>query len=292
MAARLILNADDFGLTRGINRAIGELHAAGALTSATLMANGPAFDDAVAITHVNPGLGVGCHIVLTDGTPLSPPETIPTLLGEDGANFRPKITDFFLAVLRGNVDASEIEREALAQIQKLQAAGISVTHVDTHKHTHVLPQVARPVLAAAETAGIRAIRNPFEERWSLALGSSALIALLKLRFLYHLRPRFFALPQICEGRIVTTDGTIGISATGSLDVATLRATLDALPEGTWEMVCHPGYNDRDLDAVTTRLRETRNIEREALLATFGSNSLNPSVPHLIHYAELTHSTNP
>jgi hopanoid biosynthesis associated protein HpnK len=292
MAARLILNADDFGLTRGINRAIAELHAAGALTSATLMANGPAFDDAVTIALANPTLGVGCHIVLTDGTPVSPPETIPSLVGADGKNFRPNVTDFFLAALRGKLSAGEIQHEALTQIQKLQRTGINVTHVDTHKHTHVLPRIALPLLAAAENAGVRAIRNPFEERWSLALGNSPLITRLKLRILHSLRPRFFALPQIRDRRILTTDGTIGISATGSLDATTLRTFIDALPNGLWEMVCHPGYNDRELDAVTTRLRETRETEREALLTVFGSNSLNPSVPHLIHYAELTHSTNP
>ena len=103
MAARLILNADDFGLTRGINRAIGELHAAGALTSATLMATGAAFDDAVTIARANPTLGVGCHIVLVDGTPLSPPETIPSLLGADGKNFRTSATDFFFAAMRGKI---------------------------------------------------------------------------------------------------------------------------------------------------------------------------------------------
>src|ERR1700729_307855 len=74
VSVRLILNADDFGLTAGINRAIGELHAAGALTSATLMANGPAFDDAVRVASAHPTLGVGCHVVLTDGAPVSPPE--------------------------------------------------------------------------------------------------------------------------------------------------------------------------------------------------------------------------
>jgi predicted glycoside hydrolase/deacetylase ChbG (UPF0249 family) len=287
MAARLILNADDFGLTRGINRAVAELYAAGALTSTTLMANGPAFDDAVAIALANPSLGVGCHIVLTDGTPVSPPKTIPTLLGEDGKNFRPNANHFFLAVLRGKVSAAEIECEALAQLNKLQARGIAVTHIDTHKHTHVLPQVARPLLAAAETAGVRAIRNPFEERWSLALGKSSSLTRLKLRLLRRLRPRFFALPQIRDGRIRTTEGTLGIAATGSLDAATLRAALHALPDGLWELVCHPGYNDRDLEAVTTRLRATRDMERQALLATFGRGSANPFPTHLIHYQDLS-----
>ena len=284
MAARLILNADDFGLTRGINRAVAELYAAGALTSATLMANGPAFQDAVAIARAHPGLGVGCHIVLCDGTPLLPPETIPTLLGHDGRNFRVNNTDFAIAVQRGHVSPSEMERESLAQIHKLQAAGIAVTHVDTHKHTHILPRVARSVLAAAQAAGVRAIRNPFEPRWSLALSNSPLLTRLKLRLLSHLRPRFLAIPQIRNGSIATTDGTIGIAATGSLNAATLRALLhalpNALPHGLWELVCHPGYND--LDAIATRLRDTREIERAALLSTFAS----PTPLKLIDFSKL------
>ena len=272
MAARLILNADDFGLTSGINRAIAELSGAGALTSATLMASGPAFDDAVTVALANPHLGVGCHIVLTDGIPVSPPEAIPSLLGDDGKSFRANTRDFFLAVLRGKVNDAEMQREALAQIQKLQAAGIAVTHIDTHKHTHILPQVARPILAAAEIAGVRAIRNPFEEPWSLAISNSAFFTRLRLRLLHHLRPRFFALPPIHDGRILTTDGIIGIAATGSMDAPTLHTALNALPDGVWELVCHPGYNDHDLNSIVTRLRTSREIERAALLSTFASHT--------------------
>src|SRR5450755_4685798 len=143
MAARLILNADDFGLTRGINRAIAELHSAGALTSATLMANGPAFDDAVAIAHAHPTLGVGCHIVLTDGVPLAPPEHIPGLLGPNARTLRPSLADFVQALLRGKIKSAEIELEALFQIHRLQRAGIKITHLDTHKHTHIFPVVAQ-----------------------------------------------------------------------------------------------------------------------------------------------------
>src|ERR1700692_4692172 len=115
MAPRLIINADDFGLTTGINRAIAELHQARALTSATLMATGPAFSDAVSVALANPTLGVGCHIVLTDGIPVSPPETIPTLLGPDRKTFRPSLLDFIQALLRGSIREDDIEREALAQ---------------------------------------------------------------------------------------------------------------------------------------------------------------------------------
>ncbi|MGD0647699.1 MAG: ChbG/HpnK family deacetylase [Acidobacteriaceae bacterium] len=288
MPARLILNADDFGLTPGINRAIAELHAAGTLTSATLMANGPAFDDAIRIAHAQPTLSIGCHIVLTDGIPLSPPETIPTLLGHDRRSFRASLTDFFAAVLIGKVSAADIAREALAQIAHIQQQGISLTHIDTHKHTHILTRVARPVLDVAERTGIPAIRNPFEPRWSIALGKSRILRRLQLRSLRFLQPRFLALPQIRSGRVVTTNGTLGISATGHLNSTTLRAILNDMPSGTWELVCHPGYNDSDLDAIRTRLRATRDIERAALLVAFfpaSAQQSHPPLPQLINYRD-------
>jgi predicted glycoside hydrolase/deacetylase ChbG (UPF0249 family) len=288
MPTRLILNADDFGLTRGVNRAIAELHAAGALTSATLMASGAAFDDAIAVAHAHPTLGVGCHIVLTDGTPISPPEKIPSLLGPDRINFRPSLSDFLTAVFRGKINEAEVFREALAQIKRLQQHGIAITHLDTHKHTHILPSIARPLLVAAEHAGVRAIRNPFEQSWSLALGKSSLLRRLQLRITHHLRPRFLALPQIQNGSVITTDGTLGISATGHLNATTFKAILNAMPDGLWEIVCHPGYNDRDLDAITTRLRSTREIERTVLLNVFAPTSPQPS--HLSHVELINYSS--
>jgi predicted glycoside hydrolase/deacetylase ChbG (UPF0249 family) len=286
MPARLILNADDFGLTRGINRAIAELHSAGALTSATLMANGPAFDDAVRIARAQPSLGIGCHVVLIDGLPLSPPETIPTLLGPDGKSFRRSLTDFFAAVLIGKVSEAEIFREAQAQITRIQQQGIALTHLDTHKHTHILPRVARPLLAVAERAGIPAIRNPFEPRWSSAIGENPFLRRVLLRSFGYLQPLFAALPQIRSGRIRTTRGTLGISATGSLNPTSLAAILSAIPEGTWELVCHPGYSDRDLDALTTRLRASRDLERTTLLDVFFQQPQNPQGIQLIHYKGL------
>ena len=279
MPARLIVNADDFGLTRGINQAIAELHAAGVVTSATLMATGPAFDHAVELAHEHPKLGVGCHVLLTDGVPVSPPETIRTLLGEDGRTLRPSLNEFMLAALRGKLDPAEIEREATAQIRVLQTAGIRVTHLDTHKHTHTLPQVARPLLAAAERTGVRAVRSPFEEPWSLHLGKTRSLRLLALMGTGLFRQGFRRLPQLRDGVVLTTQGTIGISATGRLNEATLRQIMAALPDGTWELVCHPGYNDADLDAVTTRLRETREIERQALLAVLSPLGHAVSSPH-------------
>ena len=287
MPPSLILNADDFGLTPGINRAIAELHTAGALTSATLMASGPAFDDAIRIAHEHPTLGIGCHIVLTDGAPISPPETIPTLLGPDRKTFRPSLGSFFRDALLNRIAAADIAREAQAQIDRIQQQGIRLTHLDTHKHTHILPQIARPLLAVAERTGIPAIRNPFEPPWSIALGRSPILRRLQLRSLRHLQPRFLALSQIRSGSVRTTSGTLGISATGQLNPTTLGNILNAMPDGTWELVCHPGYNDRDLDAITTRLRSTREIERSALLAAFSETQPHPPDVQLIDYSNLS-----
>jgi chitin disaccharide deacetylase len=284
---RLIINADDFGLTQGVNRAIEELHQAKVLTSATLMATGPAFADAVAVARANPTLGVGCHILLTDGVPVSPPETIQTLLGPDGKTFRPSFLDFLQALLRGKIREQEIEREALAQIQKLQRAGINITHIDSHKHTHLFPPVCRALLNVAEQNLIHAIRQPFEQEWSLALGHGKRIRRLQVKLLGSLKTKFEQQPQIRSGSILSTDGTIGISATGDLYGETLREILQAMPpEGTFELVCHPGYNDRDLDRITTRLRTHREIERNALLAEIPAIALHPNAPQLINYRDL------
>ena len=288
MPARLILNADDFGLTHGINRAVGELHSAGVLTSATLMANGGAFEDAVAVAHAHPGLGVGCHIVLTDGVPVSAPEHIRSLLGADGKSFRPSLPDFLMALFCGRINEDEVAREALAQVEKLQRACINVTHVDTHKHTNLFPAIARPLLQVAERCGVHAIRNPFEPAWSLALNQGSRPRQLAVGLIGRLRPRFEGQPQMRDGHVLTTGGTVAISATGQLDSAALGEILRALPpNGTYELCCHPGYNDIELDRVTTRLRAHRDVEREALLVEIPQILLGPDAPTLISYGSLS-----
>jgi chitin disaccharide deacetylase len=287
MAPRLIINADDFGLTPGVNRAIAELHQAKVLTSATLMATGAAFEDAVAIAHANPTLGVGCHIVLTDGIPVLPPDRIPTLIGPDRKTFRPSLIDFLQALLLGNIREVDIFRETAAQIQKLQLAGIAITHLDTHKHTHLFPAVLRPLLGLAERLSIHAIRQPFEQPWSLALGHGNRTRRLLVKVLGRLKTSFERQPEIRSGRVLTTDGTIGISATGNLYGKTLHEILHAMPaEGTFELCCHPGYNDSDLDSITTRLRTHRDIERNALLTEIPALALHPNAPQLINYGDL------
>jgi hopanoid biosynthesis associated protein HpnK len=262
---QLIVNADDFGLTAGVNRAIVELHGLGLVTSASLMARASATEEAIELAQSIPALGVGCHIVLVDGEPVLPPHQIPTLVDSQTGCFPSSLNPFLARLFAGRIRSAEIEAETGAQIDFLQQRGVRVTHIDTHKHTHVLPAVLRPVLRAARARGIRAIRNPFEPEWAIrATHGAPWLRIAQIAGLRWLEP-------ICrrildsEG-FVTSSGTIAVAGTGVLDADTLRSLLQSLPAGTWELVTHPGYNDADLARVRTRLRASRDIERSALIA--------------------------
>ena len=289
MPPRLIINADDFGLTPGINRAIVELHQAGVLTSATLMATGPAFEDAVTLALDNPTLGVGCHLVLVDGIPICHAESIPTLLGGDGKTLRSSAMDFAQAALRGTIQPEDIARETLAQIQKLQRAGIDVTHIDSHKHTHLFPSVASTVFHIANRCGIPAMRNPIEPRWSSSMAPT-LTRRLWLRMFENFSPPFQKLTREARNGELIPDGTLGMAATGTVDATMLRRMLDCLvanhPDSTHEMLCHPGYNDVDLDRQQTRLRGSREVEYAALLEVIPEYSRTVDGVELIHYGSL------
>lgn len=280
----LILNADDFGLTEGVNRSVVELLEAGALTSATLMATAGGFSAAAAEAAAHIRLGVGCHVVLVDGRPALGAEEIPGLApcGE----FRPTLGAFVRDLMRGKVPEKEIETEAMAQIRRLQSAGIHVTHVDTHKHTHMFVRVLRPLLRAARECGVRAIRNPFEPDWALAATPNASQGRLWQVKLLRARRRAF-LRLVREAGLATTDGAIGVLATGTLEAKTLKRLLAAMPEGRWELVCHPGYMDAALDGVRTRLRESRAIEHTAMLGVIPAYvSWHPEI-RLAHFGELS-----
>ena len=263
--ANLIVNADDFGLTSGINRAIVELHAAGLLTSTTLMARAGASAQAIEIASSTPTLGVGCHVVLVDGEPILSAREIPSLIDPATGRLYSELSAFLPRLFAGRIRPAEIQAETAAQIAHLHSRGVQLTHIDTHKHTHMFPTVLRPVLRAARAAGIRAVRNPFEPPWSIrAARDPAWVRVVQVTALSTLAP---ACRRIIAGEgLATTDGTIAVVSTGTFDAATLRALLAALPAGTWELVTHPGYNDADLDCVHTRLRASRDVERQALAA--------------------------
>jgi hopanoid biosynthesis associated protein HpnK len=291
---RLIINADDFGLTSGVNRAIVEAHEGGIVTSATLMANGSAFDEAVSLAQTRPQLGVGCHVVLVDGAPLVRQTATDSLLDprsrtSGSPRFREGIAKFAALALLGRLAPEEIEAEATAQIAKLQSSGIAVTHLDSHKHTHMFPSVFRPLLRAAQARGVRAVRNPFERVRSSQLAARPDLwrRWTEVGILRGLAKQFRE--AVRQADMTTPDGTFAIVATGSLDERLLRRMIEHLPQGTWELVCHPGYNDADLQSVRTRLRESREQELRILTSQSTRDLLAANEVEVISYRDLAAS---
>ncbi len=283
---RLIVNADDFGLTSGVNRAIIEGNRLGIVTSATLMANAKATDAAIDLAKTQPGLKAGCHVVLIDGVPL---KANLQSLTNGSPRFRTSLKQFSIAALRKQISAEEVQREVEAQIRKVQSRGITLTHLDSHKHTHVFPHILRPLLRAAKACGIRAIRNPFEPLrcWpavmvlntpGLWLRSAGVMAFQMFAADFH--------SAVKEEGMVSPDGTVGIAVTGMLDQKKLLRILEALPDGTWELVCHPGYSDADLQAAGTRLTQSREVELSALTSEETKKALAHRQIELISYADL------
>jgi hopanoid biosynthesis associated protein HpnK len=266
---QLIVNADDFGLTPGVNRAIVETHSGGIVTSATLMANGAAFKDAVKRARAAPTLSVGCHVVLVDGAPVSEPDAVDTLLAIRSAEpgkFHRRLSAVAARAVFGGFDPDQLVEEITAQIRTIQSTGLELTHLDTHKHTHAFPQILGALMRAARICGVPALRNP------VAVVSATQFAgkprLWKrygqVRMLRGFARQFRV--KVRRAGLLTPDGIVGVVETGSFNSSLLRQALTDLPEGTWELVCHPGYDDADLRAARTRLLESRDQERRLLMS--------------------------
>ncbi|MBI2677782.1 MAG: ChbG/HpnK family deacetylase [Candidatus Koribacter versatilis] len=285
---RLIINADDFGLTPGVNRAVLEGHTHGVITSATLMANAASFDEAALLARTNRSLRVGCHTVLLDGYPVAPPAKVRSLLDDD-REFHRNLSTFARLAIRGSFSPGDIETEAAAQFRKIKVAGIAATHFDSHKHAHMFPHVLRPLLRAAQAAGIPAVRNPFAPLKPLAYAHLFRRPRLWTRYaevklLRHYAAQFRR--AVAEAGLATTDGTFGILVTGALDERLFNAIIGSIPEGTWEFVCHPGYNDAALGSVRTRLRASRESELRVLTSPRAREIIANRGIQLISFADL------
>lgn len=279
----LILNADDFGLTPGVNAAILRAHRDGVLTNATLMANASAFDDAVALALATPSMGVGCHLVLVGGRSVAPAREIPSLASPDG-QLPSSLATFAARVASGAIKQSDIEKELRAQVEKIRSAGIVPTHFDTHKHTHMLPPVLRAVGVIAGEFGIHRIRKPFERlrhSWSGSPKPKQLFAASTVRVM---SVSFRSLSKKCGLR--SPDHFLGLASTGRLGPPALRRLIDTLPDGQTEIMLHPGICDADLAATGSRLQRERELELAALLDPDVKRAVATAGIRLITYKEL------
>lgn len=258
----LVVNADDFGFTRDVNQGIIEAHTEGILTSTTLMATGATFDDAVRRARENPSLDIGCHLVLVGQAPF--PQTIAQLT-QAVALKRICIYD-----------------QLSTQVRRILDAGVKPTHLDTHKHTHLLPAVLDAVARISEEFRIPWVRRPFDlplqaggGNWKTEVANRA-FGLVRSRFEKVLRShgcRF-------------TDHFAGFRMTGNYDTASLVELIRSLPDGSTEFMCHPGRCGDELRAAKTRLKESREAELRALMAPDVRSALIEQQVKLCSFAEL------
>ena len=249
MQRTLVVNADDLGLTVGVNNGIFETHDRGILTSASLMANAPATANAIRRLRSRPTLGIGVHLTLVDGAPMHLPDRVPTLLRDDG-RFYPSWKPFIVACLMGRISMGEVELELTGQIERVIDEGIRPTHLDAHKHVHMYPPVFAIVARLAERFRIPVVRVPYE-------GTLADVPLALWSYQDY---------RIAASHGIRSPQFIGRAMTGTMTAGSLTTALRQLGPGHTELMVHPGYVDDALRQMPTRLLQSRS-EEAALLTS-------------------------
>jgi predicted glycoside hydrolase/deacetylase ChbG (UPF0249 family) len=283
---RLIVNADDFGWTRGITDAILLTHLDGIVTSTSLMVNQPATDYAIEQLRTVPTLGIGIHLNLTDGAPVLPPDEVPSLVTSNRRFYPWK--QLKRRLWHCQVSQREIEAEFVAQIRWMKERKLTPTHADSHYHVHIYPCVARPFARALRAEGILRART-YRLRYFADDGSarcshggpilrSYLVAMYisLTQFLWHrtlARPDYGLAPPSWN------------RASHSVLVEAWQKALEHLPEGTFELECHPGLLG-DGFPPTDNLRTQREKELRALTSPTLRNLIKQRKIDLITYSEL------
>lgn len=293
----LIVNADDFGLTPQVSQGILDAHRDGIVTSTTLLANGSAFDAAASMSRRAPQLGIGVHLNLTEGIPVSPVFEIPSLVDDLGRLYLTP-AQLWAGISKREVSLSDIERELHAQVEKVLRAGISPTHLDGHKHVHVLPGISAVVIRLAQQFGIRSVRCPVEERPNLArllryrqgaptpVIKQYLVGQAVSRFAHRFKEKLETAGLMCPARFY------GLSETGFLKLQAVQEILSRLPQGISELMCHPGYVDAELRGTGTRLLAQREVEIQALTAPRISKLVADQDIRLVSYRDFARSRQP
>lgn len=230
---KVIINADDFGLIQGVNEGIVEAHQEGILTSATLMANMPGFDQAVEMAGANPELGVGVHLNILRGQPLSPAQKVGSLLSRE-LRFIPSVSNLLYRMVLKRVSFDEVEREFRAQVEKVQGAGIDPSHIDSEKHIHLIRPLFRIVIKLAKEYKINKVR--FIQEYCV---SSRPGQMFKSMFI-SLSSTSMKKKMVQEG-VRSPDRFYGVCDSGRITAAKLQGALERAKEGVTEIMVHPGF---------------------------------------------------
>ena len=251
MTRLLLVTADDFGLTEGVNRAVVRAYREGIVTSASLLAVGRAYGGAVRLARAHPSLAVGVHLAAVgEDPPLLDPAAVPSLVDRSG-QLPLSYRTFLRRAALGKVAVADVRREFRAQVQRVVDDGLVPSHLDTHQHLHLWPPVARVVTELAEEYGIPAVRLPRSHRRS-AVG-------VGVNILGHLLAR-----RLDTTALRYTDDFAGLDEAGTLD-RSFEPALDRLltrrHAGTVEINTHPGEaGDADLARFRWGYRWDRELE--------------------------------
>jgi chitin disaccharide deacetylase len=287
---QLVVNADDLGMTRGINRAIVEAYRHGIVTSTSLLANGAAFDDAVERLRECPGLGVGLHVNVTEGRPVAAGAQ-SSLLDGRGCFRQPHWLAIRMSA--GAVSARDLEVEITAQVQRIARAGIAIDHFDSHQNIHLHPVAARALAAVAGRTSVPWIRFKGQRPLLPALLREA--GLLPIREQMRHLAALVGYQLTARGERGRAQVTRAIVGAPQLRRASPRQLLGAmvptLPEGVTEWVCHPGYADTQLRAIIPGAdAQRRGAELEVLTDPDSRTLLQAAGIELVSYRQLAIST--
>jgi chitin disaccharide deacetylase len=237
---KLIVNADDLGIDKDINRGIELSHQKGIVTSTSIIPGGDAFEDAVDIIRRNPGLSAGLHFTLVLSKPVSDPTKIPSLL-KDSSNFMDYWYNFYYALLLKKVNLDELEFELKAQIGKLIDHGINPTHINGHLHLHLLPGVIDRVIRIAKSHGIKWIRTPKETGFFTNRPGHSINQ--KVKFVFYRLITLESYKKIKDNDLKSPQKCFGLFHTGRMNENALLYCLNNLVEGVNEIFVHPGISN-------------------------------------------------
>lgn len=280
---RVIINADDFGLVRGVNEGIIQAYREGVLSSATLMANAPGFEHAVELAGQNPDLGVGVHLNILRGKPLSESRHVESLMTDKGV-LRTSVFQLYRGLKSGRIDLGQVERELRTQIEKVMNAGIVPSHLDSEKHSHMIGPLFSVVLKLAmeyRIAKIRFIREFCITPRLAQMGKSLLIFLSGL----SLKERMTAVG------IKSSDHFCGICDSGRMTAERLQKSLLRLKDGVTEIMVHPGFISQDLIELEKTfgsyyINRCRELELKALLDSGVKKTLSDRGIQLMNFHHL------
>ncbi len=281
MAKQLIINADDFGLCPGINRAVVEAHSRGILTSATLMAGASAAEEAAQIARQTPTLGVGVHLNLLIGRPVMQSARVEPLLNDSG-DFAFSAAKLALTSLLSRRLRNTVEAELAAQIEWVLARRIKPTHLDSHKHIHAFGTIWPIICRLARRFDIPAVRWPWEPPGAAPAAPATDKSDRK-------RARTVrTMAKICrriDATFIKNQCLFGLAHTGKIDGEFWSMLAGNMPDGPAEVMTHPGYAE-GLDPTKTRLVARRLVELEAMCSDRTQKIIKDADIELTHYGKL------